>query len=291
MSFFSNHSHSQSITTTDSTGAAQSYASASASSNSTASRQRTSSSNATNNPHLRSSSSKLSLSISSPPEIRERTLTSGSQSTNNANAGATLQNNQQHTVVNGNGNGNGGGGLYSSATPTSTVVAGSLTPGVLTKGGPTPLRHTWVFWFRQQPKAMGVRRPVWEDPLNQNGGKWIIRLRKSIADRLWEDLVLAVIGDQFDIDDGICGVVLSVRGAEDILSVWNRDDKDADAKGRIRDVIRRALGLPKETIMEYKSNNDSMNDRSSFRTTSSSNLATIGSLGLQGGQNVLSTPS
>lgn len=101
----------------------------------------------------------------------------------------------------------------------------------------------------------GVRRPVWEDPLNQYGGKWIIRLRKGISDRLWEDLVLAVIGDQFDVEDGICGCVLSVRGGEDIISVWNRDDKDAEAKGRIRDGIRKALALPKETIMEYKSNN------------------------------------
>jgi len=79
----------------------------------------------------------------------------------------------------------------------------------------------------------GVRRPVWEDPLNINGGKWIIRLRKGVADRLWEDLVLAVIGDQFrpldgqgqDDQDGepeICGCTISVRQSEDIISLWNR---------------------------------------------------------------------
>ena len=44
----------------------------------------------------------------------------------------------------------------------------------------------------------GVRRPIWEDPLNSQGGKWIIRLKKGISDRLWEALVMAVIGDQFD---------------------------------------------------------------------------------------------
>ncbi|KAH9943830.1 eukaryotic translation initiation factor 4E class II [Amylocystis lapponica] len=203
-----------------------------------------------------------------------------------------------------------------------------------------PLRHTWVFWFRQQrapgnkitnyeegikkitafssasapflallltltvesfwslwthlnpPSSLlpttdyllfhsGVRRPVWEDPLNLSGGKWIIRLRKGVADRLWEDLVLAIVGDQFDhcggaADPGengagaeewpeICGCTISVRQNEDIISVWNRSDADARVKEKIRDTIRRALNFPQMTVMEYKSNNDSMQDKSSFR--------------------------
>lgn len=79
-----------------------------------------------------------------------------------------------------------------------------------------------------------IRRPIWEDPLNIDGGKWIIRLRKGIADRLWEDLVLGIIGDQFEEEDEICGCVLSVRTQEDILSVWNKNEKDSVARGRIR---------------------------------------------------------
>lgn len=66
---------------------------------------------------------------------------------------------------------------------------------------------------------------------------------------------MAVVGDQFEVEDGICGCVLSVRGNEDILSVWNTDDRDVEAKNRIRDGIRKVLQLPAATIMEYKSNN------------------------------------
>ncbi|KAF3253219.1 hypothetical protein TWF217_007485 [Orbilia oligospora] len=40
-------------------------------------------------------------------------------------------------------------------------------------------------------------RPVWEDHENRKGGKWIIRLKKGVSTRYWEDLVLAIIGDQF----------------------------------------------------------------------------------------------
>ncbi|KAG8084428.1 hypothetical protein GUJ93_ZPchr0010g9493 [Zizania palustris] len=31
-------------------------------------------------------------------------------------------------------------------------------------------------------------RPLWEDPANRNGGKWIIRFKKAVSGRFWEDL-------------------------------------------------------------------------------------------------------
>ncbi|EKM50495.1 uncharacterized protein PHACADRAFT_263815 [Phanerochaete carnosa HHB-10118-sp] len=152
----------------------------------------------------------------------------------------------------------------------------------------------WSLWTHINPPSSllpttdyllfhsGIRRPVWEDPLNLSGGKWIIRLRKGVADRLWEDLVLAIIGDQFaecepamapeERDENgqeqwpeICGCTISVRQNEDIISIWNRYESDAKVKERINQTIRRALNLPPSTNMEYKSNNDSMQDKSSFR--------------------------
>lgn len=68
-------------------------------------------------------------------------------------------------------------------------------------------------------------RPIWEDAENRKGGKWIVRLKKGVADRYWEDLLFGIIGDQFgDASDEVCGAVLSVRNGEDILSVWARND-------------------------------------------------------------------
>ena len=82
-----------------------------------------------------------------------------------------------------------------------------------------------------------------------------------MADRLWEDIVLAIIGDQFDtsevpVDDWpeICGCTISVRQNEDIISLWNRVD-DLKTRDKIRDTIRKVLNLAPTTIMEYKSNN------------------------------------
>ena len=152
-------------------------------------------------------------------------------------------------------------------------------------------------------------RPMWEDEANVNGGKWIVRLKKGLAARYWEDVVrargggvrardpslpaklvpgidddmrpavhggcvvcaqlLAVLGGQFRVSDEICGCVLSVRYQEDILSVWNRSADSRRVCMQIRDTMRSVMGLPAEATMEYKKHTDSMRDNSSYRNTQS----------------------
>jgi translation initiation factor 4E len=97
--------------------------------------------------------------------------------------------------------------------------------------------------------------PTWEDPKNRNGGKWIVRLRKveGLASLYWEDLIMALVGEQFgDVGVQVCGVVVSVRQHEDILSVWTQDSKDDDAIAKIRDAIKGNLDLPPFVTIDYK---------------------------------------
>ncbi|XP_072905084.1 eukaryotic translation initiation factor 4E type 2-like isoform X1 [Hemitrygon akajei] len=110
-------------------------------------------------------------------------------------------------------------------------------------------------------------KPMWEDEANKNGGKWIIRLRKGLASRFWENIILAMLGEQFMVGEEICGVVVSIRFQEDIISVWNKTASDQATTARIRDTLRRVLNLPPSTIMEYKTHTDSIKDNSSFRNT------------------------
>jgi translation initiation factor 4E len=56
--------------------------------------------------------------------------------------------------------------------------------------------------------------------------------------RLWEDSILSLIGDQFDEEEGIVGMVLSVRGQEDILSVWSDRERDGGAGPDMVDTVR-----------------------------------------------------
>lgn len=50
-----------------------------------------------------------------------------------------------------------------------------------------------------------------QDESNRSGGKWIIRLRKGLASRFWENIILAMLGEQFMVGEEICGAVVSIR--------------------------------------------------------------------------------
>lgn len=103
-------------------------------------------------------------------------------------------------------------------------------------------------------------RPIWEDDDNKNGGKWILRLKKGVADRYWEDILLALIGDQFvETSEEICGAVLSVRNGEDILSIWSRDERGRVLK--IRDAMKALLDLPPNTKIDWKAHDQSLQQR------------------------------
>ena len=99
---------------------------------------------------------------------------------------------------------------------------------------------------------------MWEDPGNVRGGKWVIRLRKNKIDRAWENVCMAMLGEQFLVGSEICGVVLSTQFPEDLLSVWNKTATDSISTNRIRDTLRRILNLPPTTPMEYKPHCDSL---------------------------------
>ncbi|EFJ11627.1 hypothetical protein SELMODRAFT_125743, partial [Selaginella moellendorffii] len=68
-------------------------------------------------------------------------------------------------------------------------------------------------------------KPEWEDPRCANGGKWTAappRGSKQALDQFWLNTLLALIGEQFDEGDEICGVVVSVRPRGDKLSLWTK---------------------------------------------------------------------
>ena len=64
-------------------------------------------------------------------------------------------------------------------------------------------------------------RPLWEDDANKNGDKWIVRLKKGLANRCWENLILAILGEQFMVGEEICGAVVSVRFQVNFYDVSN----------------------------------------------------------------------
>lgn len=98
-------------------------------------------------------------------------------------------------------------------------------------------------------------KPLWEDPMNLNGGKLTFRVkREGIACmRYWEALMLGLIGETLDpLHDEVCGVIVSIRSNTVILSVWNKNHKDLDAIAEMKERIKTLLGLPGFVKIDYK---------------------------------------
>jgi translation initiation factor 4E len=95
-------------------------------------------------------------------------------------------------------------------------------------------------------------KPLWEHEANKQGGRWLVHIRKELANRCWENILMAMLGEQFMVGEEVCGAMVSVRSNEDIISVWNRTADDEAVKSRIRDTFRRVLNLPPTTVIQYQ---------------------------------------
>ncbi|KAK0440216.1 translation initiation factor eIF4e [Desarmillaria tabescens] len=63
-------------------------------------------------------------------------------------------------------------------------------------------------------------KPMWEDEANANGGKW------GIGAGNW--LAMALVGEELEEGDEICGAVVSLRSKVDRSQVWTRSKDDIE---------------------------------------------------------------
>ncbi|GAM20935.1 hypothetical protein SAMD00019534_041100 [Acytostelium subglobosum LB1] len=64
--------------------------------------------------------------------------------------------------------------------------------------------------------------PTWEDPANQNGGKWTLMCSPDQASNIVMRTILTLIGEQLEYSTDICGFVLSVRPNRHVVNIWNK---------------------------------------------------------------------
>ena len=73
-------------------------------------------------------------------------------------------------------------------------------------------------------------KPMWEDEANANGGKWVLTMKQNpqLLDRCWMWLAMALIGEDLDDGDEICGAVVSLRSKVDRIQLWTRSKEDVE---------------------------------------------------------------
>ena len=81
---------------------------------------------------------------------------------------------------------------------------------------------------------------------------------------MWQELVVGAIGEAFEEPD-VVGVSVCIRKNEDLLSVWNADNRNEEIRFHIGEKLKQILDLEPATIIEYKHHAESMQDKSTFR--------------------------
>lgn len=104
-------------------------------------------------------------------------------------------------------------------------------------------------------------KPMWEDPANANGGKWVITMRNNPAllDRCWSWLAMGLVGQELDDrDDMICGAVVSLRSRIDRIQLWIRQKDDVERVNAIGKKLVKLLDLNDEPgiQLEFQFNSD-----------------------------------
>lgn len=73
-------------------------------------------------------------------------------------------------------------------------------------------------------------KPMWEDEANAKGGKWVLTMKMNpqLLDRCWFYLAMALIGEDLDEGDEVCGAVVSLRSKVDRIQLWTRTKEDVE---------------------------------------------------------------
>jgi translation initiation factor 4E len=78
---------------------------------------------------------------------------------------------------------------------------------------------------------------MWEDEHCKSGGRWSIRVPKTHTNKYWEDLILALIGEQFTLENEILGLVIALRPSQDTISVWVRNGEVQEKIEKVKEDI------------------------------------------------------
>jgi len=88
------------------------------------------------------------------------------------------------------------------------------------------------------------KEPLWEDPSLARGGVWRIKCPKRETSRVWKELLLAAIGEQFCDDvhngDDVCGLSVSPMEKDDLIQIWNVRSDDVE-QSKVLDKVHKLL--------------------------------------------------
>lgn len=104
--------------------------------------------------------------------------------------------------------------------------------------------------------------PMWEDPGNKDGGRWLINIPGNVSDkdldRYWLETLLCLIGEAFEeAAKDVCGAVINIGPKISKLGVWTANVHDGKSILKIGRVLKQRLGI--KEIIYFEAHTDKIN--------------------------------
>lgn len=93
---------------------------------------------------------------------------------------------------------------------------------------------------------------MWEDENCADGGCWSIRVPKTHTNKYWEDLLLAMIGEQFSAEGEILGMAIALRPNQDNIKIWNKHGSNKEVVQTIRNDIEKFIKIEEGIKIDYE---------------------------------------
>jgi hypothetical protein len=70
--------------------------------------------------------------------------------------------------------------------------------------------------------------PIWEDPLNRNGGCWSYKVHENQSQELWDDLSTYLVSEKLSQKQhDITGISICLKKNNySVIKIWNKNSKD-----------------------------------------------------------------
>lgn len=105
--------------------------------------------------------------------------------------------------------------------------------------------------------------PEWEHPGNKGGGRWTLMMglsHMSQLDQLWQNTLLALIGNECGFSENICGVIIGMKPKQIKLSVWVKQGRNEKSVMTIGEFIKSYIGFEFSTLhMDFQAHPDPEN--------------------------------
>jgi translation initiation factor 4E len=108
--------------------------------------------------------------------------------------------------------------------------------------------------------------PMWEDPKNLNGGRWIVPLDRheyELIKMSWTNTILSLIAEEFEQFGLVCGAVIIIRSYGVKISLWVSNSCSTYEILEIGRVLKKNLHMCRCSKIEYKRHIDCVENGSS----------------------------